>query len=211
MIDIIIQAIGFIAIGCNLIAVQFNKYSKIILLKTIGSALFVLQYFLLGAYTGMVMDSIGIIRNIIFSRNIRKGKSNKLAVIIFSILTVVLGSITIITTWDIASIKWTTNARLATILMVIVSIISIIAKLLTTIAYSIKVPHTIRMINLPSCSCWLVYNFIVFSLAGILNEIMTLISIIIAEIRFKVPKTLIEQNRPDESEILDEVIDDETV
>ncbi len=186
--DILIQAIGFIAIGVNLIAVQFNKYSTIILFKTIGSLLFVLQYIFLGAYTGMIMDIIGSIRNIIFSSNVKNNRSNRNAVIVFSLLTAILGITTIVLTWDVSEIRWTDNVKFATILMVFISILSIIAKLLSTVAYSIKSPHTIRMLNIPSCSCWLVYNLVVFSIAGFVNEVMTICSIIIAEIRFKKPK-----------------------
>jgi len=183
--DILVQAIGFIAIAVNLIAVQFNKYSTIILFKTIGSLLFVLQYIFLGAWTGMVMDIIGCIRNIIFSSNVKNNRSNKIAVIVFSLLTAILGILTIVLTWDVGEIKWTENIRLATTLMIIISILSIIAKLLSTVAYSIKSPHTIRMLNIPSCSCWLVYNLVVFSIAGFVNEVMTMCSIVIAELRFR--------------------------
>ena len=66
MFEVFVQFLGYVAIACNLISVQFNKYGKIILFKTLGSLLFALQYFLLGAYTGMVMDLIGSARNIIF-------------------------------------------------------------------------------------------------------------------------------------------------
>ena len=64
--DILIQAIGFIGIALNIIAVQFNKHWQIILIKTLGSAMFVIQYILLSAWTGAAMDGIGILRNIIF-------------------------------------------------------------------------------------------------------------------------------------------------
>lgn len=186
--EVLIQVIGFTAIAFNLIAVQFNTHGKIIAFKTIGSSLFCLQYLLLGAYTGMVMDLIGSIRNIVFAQTVKKGKPTKNYIIFFSILTLILGVLSIILTWDVSSIKWTDSVRLATVIMVIVSIISIIAKLLTTVAYGIKNPHLIRIINLFSCSLWVVYNFIVFSLAGVINEIMSITSIIIAEIRFKKPK-----------------------
>ena len=188
--DLTIQLIGFLAIAFNLIAVQFNTHSKIIAFKTFGSTLFCLQYLLLGAYTGMVMDMIGSVRNIIFANTVKKGKSTKNQIIFFSILTLVLGVISIALTWDVSKIKWTNNVKIATILMVAVSVISIIAKLLTTVAYGIKNPHIIRMVNLPSCTLWIVYNAVVFSLAGIFNEIITISSIIIAEYRFRKPKTI---------------------
>ena len=65
MCDIFVQGIGFIGIALNIIAVQFNKHWQIVLLKTLGSGLFVVQYILLKAWTGAAMDGIGILRNII--------------------------------------------------------------------------------------------------------------------------------------------------
>ncbi len=183
--DFFVQALGFIAIGLNIIAVQFNKYGTIIFFKTLGSLLFVVQYYLLVAYTGMVMDLIGCFRNIIFTLNVKNNRSNKIPVIIFSSITVIAGILTISLTWDVSKIKWTDDIQFATILMVIISALSIIAKLISTISYSIADPHKMRMFNIPSSACWLVYNFVAFTLAGTINEIMTLSSIIIAEFRFK--------------------------
>ena len=189
--DVFIQLIGFIAIFINVISVQFNTHKKIIFFKTLGSLLFAFQYLLLGAFAGMVMDLIGSIRNIVFSNAVQKKKSTKPYIIFFSIITLILGVLTIILTWDksiLAVSKWSSNIKFATFLAVAISIISIIAKLLTTVAYGIDDPHKIRMLNLPSSSCWIVYNFIVLSLAGIFNEIFVISSIIIAEIRFKKDK-----------------------
>ncbi len=160
--DIIVQAIGFIGIGLNVWAVQFNKHWQIVLLKTLGSLAFVIQYILLKAYTGAAMDSIGIMRNLLFIFLIRKGKSTYLWTIMFSLLTVGIG----IFTWE-----------------GIISILAIVAKLLSTISYGMNNSHVIRIINLPSSGCWLIYNTLHFSLAGLLNEVFVIVSIIIAEIR----------------------------
>jgi len=107
-------------------------------------------------------------------------------IIFFSILTFILGGTTIILTWNtaISAIRWTDNVVFATVLMVGISVLSIIAKVLSTVAYGIKEPHKIRMLNIPTCSCWLVYNFVAFSIAGVVNEIMTLCSVFIAEFRY---------------------------
>ncbi len=183
--EIFVQVLGFLAIALNIIAVQFNKYGTIIFFKTLGSLLFVVQYFLLGAYTGMVMDLIGSVRNIIFSLNVKNKRSNKVPVVIFSCITAIAGILTIAFTWDVSKIRWTDNVKFATALMVIISVLSIFAKLISTISYSIADPHKMRMLNIPSSSCWLVYNFVAFTLAGTLNEIMTLTSVFIAEFRFR--------------------------
>lgn len=162
MFAIFVQAIGFVGIGLNIVSVQFNKHWQIVLFKTLGSAMFVVQYILLKAYTGAAMDGIGILRNIIFIFAVQKGKPTYVWIILFSVLTVVLGAIT----FD----GW-------------ISLLAITAKLLSCVSYGINNARAIRMINLPSSGLWLTYNTLVFSLAGILNEIFVIVSIIIAEIR----------------------------
>lgn len=186
--DILIQVIGFVGIALNILSVQFNKHWQIMLLKTLGSLTFVIQYILLGAWVGMVMDLIGSIRNIVFTLNVKNNKSNKWWIVLFSIITLVAGVLTIIFTWDKSigyASNWSTDPNIVLIIAISISVISIIAKLLTTIAYGFKNPHLIRMINLPSNACWVVYNIVAFSIAGVINDLMCLGSIIIAEIRFR--------------------------
>ncbi len=186
--NILVQAIGFIAIAVNILAVQFNSHGLIMLFKSIGSFLFCIQYLLLSAYTGLVMDLIGVIRNFIFAYNVKKGRSNKLWIVIFSILTAGLGIATIILTWSKtipALTRWSSDTAVLTVLAVFISVISIVAKLLTTIGYGAKDPHKVRMINLPSFSLWILYNITVLSIAGAINDGMSIISILIAEYRFR--------------------------
>lgn len=191
MYEIITQAIGFIAIFVNILAVQFNSHAKIVVMRTIGSFLFGIQYVMLSAYTGVVMEAIGWIRNLVFIYLVRKNVSTKPWILFFSILTVILGVTTIILSWNASIVavgRWTDNITFATVLAVGISVISIVAKVLSTVAYGINDAHKIRMLNIPTCSCWLVYNFVAFSLAGIVNEIMTLCSVTVAEVRYSKTK-----------------------
>lgn len=186
--DVFIQIIGFVGIALNILSVQFNKHWKIMLFKTLGSMTFVIQYILLGAWVGMVMDLIGSIRNVIFTLNVKNGKSNKWWIVFFSLITFIAGVTTIAMTWDKSigyASRWSNNANTVVIIAVSISIISIVAKLLTTIAYGFKNPHVIRMVNLPSNACWVIYNLVAFSIAGVINDLMCLGSIVIAEIRFR--------------------------
>ena len=81
--EIIVQIIGFLGTAFLLISTQFNTHGKIMIFKTLGSFSFCMQYLLMGAYTGMVMDIVGTIRNIVFAYNVRKGKSNKFWIYFF--------------------------------------------------------------------------------------------------------------------------------
>jgi len=56
----------------------------------------------------------------------------------------------------------------------------------STVAYGSSNPRLIRFITLCSSSCWLIYNSLVFSLAGVLGEIITLTSVLIGIIRFDI-------------------------
>ena len=160
---ILIQAIGFIGIGLNIVAVQFNKHWQIVLLKTLGSLMFVVQYILLKAYTGAAMDGIGVLRNVIFIFAVRKGKPTYIWIILFAALTVVLGAITF---------------------EGYISFLAIGAKLLSCIAYGINNPRTIRYLGLPTSMLWITYNSIHISISGVINEMLVTSSIIIAEIRY---------------------------
>lgn len=161
--DILIQAIGFIGIALNIIAVQFNKHWQIILVKTLGSFMFVIQYILLKAWTGAAMDGIGILRNIIFIFTVKRGKPTLLWIIFFAALTVTFGVLTF---------------------EGLISLLAITAKLLSCIAYGINNPRTIRYLGLPTSMLWITYNSIHISIAGVINEILVTSSIIIAEIRY---------------------------
>lgn len=186
--DIFVQGIGFIGIAMNILSAQFNTHFKVMLFKSLGSFLFALQYLFLGAFTGMAMDLIGVIRNFIFAGNVRKGKSNKWWIIFFSIFTAVVGIIMIIFTWEATLLvltRWTKNPTWLFVIAMALSILSVSAKVISTIGYGAKSAHLIRLINLPTFSMWIIYNFVMFSIAGMISDGMTIISIIIAEIRFR--------------------------
>lgn len=185
--DFFIQAIGFVGIVLIIVSVQFNVHWKIMFCRTLGSITFVIQYVFLGAWVGMVMDLIGCIRNVIFTYNVRKNKSNIAWIWFFSIFTFVAGLTTIILTWDKCigyASNWSSDQNIVLIVAVSISIISIVAKLLTTVAYGFKSPHVIRRLNIPSSACWVIYNVLAFSIVGAVSDLMSLGSTVIAEIRY---------------------------
>ena len=186
--DILVQGIGFLAIAMNIISVQFNKHFLIMLFKSLGSFLFCIQYLFLGAFTGLVMDFVGVVRNFVFAYNVNKKKDNKWWIVLFSIITVISGVVTIILTWEktLETLsRWSSNPSILMAIAIFLSIISVLAKLISTIGYGAKSPHVIRMVNLPTFSMWIVYNAVMMSIAGMISDGMSIVSIIIAEIRYK--------------------------
>ena len=110
------------------------------------------------------MNIIGSVRNLIFAALVKKGKSTTPWIIVFSVLTVVFGVLT-----------WAGP----------ISLLAIAGKLITTVAYGMKNPSGVRLLTIPSCLCWGVYNALNFSLAGICTEAFSLASIIAGEVRYR--------------------------
>lgn len=167
MYDIIIQLIGGIGLLCAVIAFQCKQHKNVMLFRTLNEMFFAVQYFCLASYTGVAMNLIGSVRNIIFAIHVKKEKSTLIWQILFSFMFIVIGILT-------------TNG--------IVSVMVILAKVVTTIAYSLKNTKYIRLLTLPTSICWLVYNIVCNSFAGILCEAFTICSIITAIIRIDIIK-----------------------
>lgn len=91
--EIIVQLIGIVGIIAGLSALQCNKHSHALMLKMTEEASFGVQYLLLGGYTGAVLNTIGIFRNLIFTYPGKRDmqKELKYARIILGILFAVLG------------------------------------------------------------------------------------------------------------------------
>ena len=195
--EILIQLLGFVGIALGIIAVQFNTHKNIVLFKTLAEIPYLVQYIFLNAYVGMVMGVIGIIRNIIFTKRVKQGKDNKFFILLFSLITVVVGCITIALSWEqTLSVmeKFTSITWLKIIFAVVFSLLSIIAKIFSTIAYGIKEPKTLRALNLPASFMWFIYNLVFFSISGILHELFLMTSIIVAMIRYKNTPLVTENN-----------------
>jgi len=166
--DITIQVIGFLALAVSLISFQFKKHGQIMLCRTTSELIFALQYILMGEWSGAAMDGISVIRNTLYTRLVKKNRSTTPVIIGFCIFVVIIGIVTF---------------------KGIISLLPIISKLLTTISYGMKKERLLRLITLPSCIFWIIYNVYVGSAAGALADSMTLISLLIAMYKFDIRKT----------------------
>ena len=162
---LLIEILGILGIVASIVGFQCKKHNHIMISRTANELLFGVQYLLLGAYTGMAMNGVGCIRNLIFRHTVKHNKNTTLWVVIFNIFFIAFGIIT-----------WTGPK----------SMLIIIAKVLSTVAYSLKNTTYLRGIILVTASFWLIYNVCVGSVAGAINEGLTLVSIIVGTIRMDI-------------------------
>ncbi len=173
MVDIITQAVGFCGAGMNFLSFQQNKRSRIIGFQIVAALLFILHYIMLGftkgadAYTGAALNFIGLTRSIVFINNDKKWAKSPVWLGVFIVVSAVAG----ILTWE----DW-------------YSFLPPMAMILTTVSYWMKSETKIRLITFPSSPCWLIFNIITGSVAGIVTECIVMSSLIIAIIRYDILK-----------------------
>ncbi len=173
VLSLIAQIIGFCGAGANFLSFQQNKRSRIIGFQIGAALLFIIHYILLGiaqvdgAYSGAALNFIALCRSVVFINNHKKWAKSPLWLVFFVIVSTIAG----ILTWE----AW-------------YSFLPSVAMILTTISYWLKSETKIRLVTFPSSPCWLVYNIIVGSVAGIVTECIVMSSLIIAIIRYDILK-----------------------
>ena len=145
------------------VSFQNNKHKRIVMMKVITDLMFTAQYLLLGAYSGAMMDSIGIVRNLILMRAANDRKKQIIATSVFVVILTAAG----IATWAGP-----------------ISLLAIFGKIFTTVAFGFRNPRILRALTIPSCILWAVYDALTGSWAGMVYELLGLLSIIIAYVRF---------------------------
>lgn len=160
--ELFVQGVGFLGMALSLYSIQHRSYKRVVLFRILNELIFGFQSLLLGAYTGAAANFAACLTNSVYMLRIRKGKSTLPFQICFCILFILIG----ILTWHGP-----------------VSILVMIAKVLSTVSFGINNTRIIRRINLIITPIWLVYDIAVFSLAGILSDLLYFISVISAVIR----------------------------
>ena len=163
--QIIIQSIGIAGLLSFAISYQIKSIRMLFLMQLIGSALFCVQFILLGAISGCVGLVINIIRNAMLMQYKQwHWVRRKIWPIIISIIFTIL----LIPTWTGYA-----------------SLLPYIAAITSTFAYWTDNAFILRMTNLLCASpCWLIYDIIYFSLGGIASESMSMVSILVSFVRF---------------------------
>lgn len=161
----LVRIIGFIGLVLTFAAFQSNKHKNIVIIKLVSEFVFGIQYLIVGAYTGCVLNILGSVRNFTYLKLDEKGKSTRTAMLVFMAVFTVAA----IFTWD----SW-------------LSIFPLVGKLFSTAAYSLKNPRKIRMLNVPTAIMWVVYNVTFHMWEALFADSMSLVSVMIAIVRFDI-------------------------
>ncbi|MBE6727471.1 MAG: YgjV family protein [Ruminococcaceae bacterium] len=167
--EIIAQILGIAGVIVYFFAFQAKTYKKLMIIQTITATIFCVHYLLLNATSALALNIVIILRNIVYYNNDKKFFSCKLFPFIFAAIMV-----------GISVFSWEDYYSLY-----------IIAGLaLNTLFTSLPNSQTIRKSILITSPLVFVYNIFVFSIGGMINEAIAVISSIIGIIRYKKSKNV---------------------
>jgi hypothetical protein len=162
-LEVVAQAFGILGSIVYLISFQIKKSRPFFATQCLGSFLFVLNYLFLGAYTGCLMNTLGVIRAACLALGGRLHHK-----VIPWVLDVIYITVTVLTFSGVPSA------------------LVLIAMICSTHALWTRKGNIIRYVQLSVTSpCWLAHNIMVFSIGGILCEVGNMISTVISIVRFR--------------------------
>ena len=171
-IEIIAQIVGIFAMAFNLLSYQQKTRKGAIVFQLFGTTLFTINFLMLGAMVGGLLNLVGAIRAIIFI-NKEKLRADHIAWQIGFIAVYFASYI----------LTFTVFGKEATVFNLIIEFLPLIGMIATTISYRFSDAKSIRKFGLISSPAWLVYNIANMSVGAILCEVLSLGSIIIGIVR----------------------------
>lgn len=172
MYDIIAQAIGIIAMVFVIISFQGKDAKKVITCQMIGCILFIVNFFMLGAIIGALMNIIATFRAIVYIN--KKTFHTESPVWPAVISAMCLGAYVLTFTVFDMPFTWQ-NA--------VLQLLPVVANTIATIAFHTGSAKWIRRLGVIVSCCWIIYNSVNFALGGILCEVFSLGSIFVGFLR----------------------------
>lgn len=169
MLTVASQIIGFAAVGLYLLSYQLKKRKHIVWFTCISNALYVLQYILLGAFSGAVMDVMSTVSSFFAAKKTDKPFNRFPRILAWSnmIIIAVVGLVS-----AYLQREW-------------IELLPIAGALFQTGGLWCDNEQTIRKLGLCSAPFWLVYNYISHAYGPALGSLIAIISIIVSLIRYR--------------------------
>ncbi|MBQ6823057.1 MAG: YgjV family protein [Clostridia bacterium] len=176
-IKLIAQIISIIAMCIALLSFQQKKQSRILVMQFCSGTLFTVHFFLLGAWTGCLLNLVGIFRAAVFANRSKKWASHIAWPILFCLLFA-----------GIYVLNFTLLGLTPTLPNLLIELLPTLGMFATTISFRMEKASQVRAFSLISSPLWFTYNAINLSIGGMLTELFTLISILVGILRLDIKK-----------------------
>ncbi|MBQ7761348.1 MAG: YgjV family protein [Clostridia bacterium] len=175
--EIVAQLLGIVGMICNILVFQQKTHKRVLVWQFFAAISFSLNYFLLGAVVGGMLNLVGALRSVVFFFK-EKTKANSIAWLIFFILAFAVS-------YPLTFLVFGTEAIARNF---IIELLPVLAMIIATISLRLGSAKAVRLLGLFSSPMWLVYNCFSGSFGAIASEILNLISIIVGIVRFDIKR-----------------------
>jgi len=176
MIDVIAQILGIAAMLLGILSFQCMKVRNYYIMVALSGLLFSVNYIMIGAFTGAVLNFLSIIRAFIFV-NKKHCRDMKWLILVCGMYVVSAVVIQIFFYIDFVQL--------------LLSLATLTTMLVITYAMWIDNPDSIRWLTIfVSSPIWILHNSINFTIGGICCDTFSMVSAIIylVRVKFKKPK-----------------------
>ena len=172
MYEIIAQAVGIVAMLFNIFSYQQKSAKRIIGFQLFGGLLFAVNFFMLEAYIGAILNLVAFIRAILF---LKKDKLHTDHIAWFAGFCCTYIAAYVLT--------FTVFNQAVTVPNLIVECLPVVGMVFTNLAFRHNDAKIIRRLCLVSSCVWLVYNSLALAVGAIACEAFSIVSIFIAMVR----------------------------
>lgn len=161
---IISQVFALVATFFGLWAFQRKKKIQIINYTVVAAACSVLHYLFLGAWSGALTKTVGVVRNTFAAYETHKHKTSKVVPFVFVLFYVIAG----ISTYQSPA-----------------SLLPVAAAGIYTLAIYYCTAKELRYVAIVTSGLWLIYGICVYSIVGVLAETIFIINDLVAIYRYR--------------------------
>ena len=166
---VVAQIIGFAGVGLFLLSYQLKKRQQIVWVSFFSNVFYVLQYLLLGAFSGAIMDTLATVASFFAARkNAPHLKKYAKQLAFLSVLMIAVIGIAV-----------------AMIRKDFIELLPIVGGIFQTLGLWCDDEQLIRKLGLCGAPFWLVYNFISQAYGATLGSVLAIISIIVSLVRYR--------------------------
>lgn len=159
----------------NILSYQQKTSGRAIAFQLLGGFLFSVNFFMLGAIVGGIMNALATFRAIVFL-NKKRFHSDHIAWLVGFISAYVICYI----------LTFTAFGEEFSALSAVIELLPIIGMTATTVGFRLQNAKAIRRSGLISSPSWLIYNTINAAVGAIICEVLSLISIVVGVIRYDI-------------------------
>ena len=164
---VFVQALGFVALFLQVFSMQAKSYRSIMMMNVTAECIFGVQLLLLGAFTGAATNLMAGVCNTVYYFCNKSGRKTTLLQVLFSGVFITVG----VLTWE-----------------GVISLLVIVAKVISTVAHGINRPKIIRCSRLVSMPLWVIYDGLAGTIGGVINDLLVIVSSVVGIIRLDLKK-----------------------